>query len=174
VTPKVVSPGEGRVVMDGFVAFKLFSADTGGALSVVEHVLQPGTLGSPVHTHRNEDEYSYVLEGEMTALIGGELVHAPAGALVCKPRNIPHAFWNQGSSPTRILEIIAPGGFETYFDEIAEVLGAGGPPDMSRVAAVAHKYGVEMDFSSIMEISQKYGVGLGGPPAQEQRAAEPL
>jgi quercetin dioxygenase-like cupin family protein len=177
---KVIAPNEGRTVMNGFVVFKLFGADTRGALTVVEHVLEPGMLGAPMHTHRNEDEYSYVLKGEMTALIGDELIHAPAGTLVCKPRDLPHTFWNQSSQQTRVLELIAPGGFETYFDELNAVVSVGGPPDVGRIIAIAQKYGVEMDFSSLMEISQTYDVWLGGVRptevvgAHDQRVGEPL
>ena len=75
----VVARNAGRTILDGFVEFKLFSADTDGALAIVEHVLGPGMLGAPMHTHRNEDEYSYVLEGVITVLIGDELImHPPA------------------------------------------------------------------------------------------------
>jgi quercetin dioxygenase-like cupin family protein len=166
MTTTVVAPNAGRSILDGFVIFKLFGADTGGALAVVEHTIAPRTLAAPMHTHRNEDEYSYVLEGQITALIGGELINAPAGALVCKPRNIPHTFWNGGASPARVLELIAPAGFESYFDELAEVLGAGGPPDIARVQDLARKYALEMDFSSVPELLQRYNLGLGGPPPE--------
>lgn len=177
MSTKVIAPSEGRTILDGFVAFKLLGSDTGGALAIVEHVLGSGILGAPMHTHRKEDEYSYVLAGEITVLIGDQLIHAPAGTLVAKPRNIPHTFWNQGSVPARLLEIISPAGFEGYFDDLAEVLGAGGPPDIGRITAVAQKYSMEMDFSSILEISQKYNVSLGDAPAaqaQPQPAKEPL
>jgi len=167
MSTKVVAPNEGRIILDGFVGFKLFGADTGGALAVVEHVLGPGLLGAPMHTHRNEDEYSYVLEGAITVLVGDQLIQAPAGTLVCKPRNIPHTFWNQGSIPARLLEIISPAGFEGYFDELAEVLSAGGPPDIGRITALAQKYGMEMDFSTIAEISQKYNVSIGAPRTEQ-------
>jgi quercetin dioxygenase-like cupin family protein len=163
----VVAPNAGRSILDGFVVFKLLGADTGGALAVVEHVLAPGMLAAPVHTHRNEDEYSYVLEGEMAALIGEQVIHAPAGTLVCKPRNIRHTFWNQGSTPARILEIISPAGFERYFDELAEVLGSGGPPDIDRIQALARGYDMEMDFGSVPELLERYGLHLGGPPPAE-------
>src|SRR5262245_45774404 len=167
MSTKVVGPNEGRTILDRFVVFKLFGADTGGALSVVEHVLEPGTLAAPMHTHRDEDEYSYVLEGQITALIGEELIHAGAGTLLCKPRAIAHTFWNQGSAPARILEIISPAGFENYFDELAEVVGVGGPPDVGRLVAVGQKYNLELDFSTLMEISQQYNVWLGGPRAAQ-------
>src|SRR5215211_6217505 len=165
MSTKVVAPNEGRTILDGFVGFKLFGADTGGALAIVEHVLEPGLLGAPMHTHRNEDEYSYVLEGAITVLVDDELIQAPAGTLVCKPRNIPHTFWNQGSIPARLLEIISPAGFERYFDELAAVLGAGEPPDLDRIQALAQKYKVELDFSSVTELAQRYNLSLGGPPS---------
>lgn len=133
-------------------------------------------------THHNEDEYSYVLEGEITAQIGDEIIQAPAGTLIIKPREVPHTFWNQGVDPARLLEIISPAGFEHYFDELAEVLAASNPPDFGRVMTVAQKYGMDMDFSTLMDISQKYDVQLGGRPraaqdtwgAQDQAVAEPL
>jgi len=175
MSTKVIAPNEGRTILDGFVGFKLLGADTGGALAIVEHVLGPGVLGAPMHTHRNEDEYSYVLEGAITVLVDDELIQAPAGTLVCKPRDIPHTFWNQGSVPARLLEIISPAGFERYFDDLAELLGAGGPPDIGGITALAQKYNMEMDFSTMMEISQKYNVSIGGPhDSQEQQTGELL
>jgi quercetin dioxygenase-like cupin family protein len=170
---KVIGPQDGRSVMNGFVVYKLFAEDTGGALTIVEHVLEPGMLGAPLHTHRNEDEYSYVLRGELTALIGGEVVHAPAGTLVCKPRGVPHTFWNQGTEQTRLLEVIAPGGFEGYFDELSVVVSVCGPPDVGRIMAIAQKYGVEMDFSCLMDISQTYDVWLGGVRPSQMNQPQP-
>jgi quercetin dioxygenase-like cupin family protein len=165
MTTKIIATDAGRSILEGFVVFKLFGADTGGTFAIVEHTLQPGMLAAAIHTHRNEDEYSYVLSGEMTALIGGELVHAPAGTLVCKPRHIPHTFWNQGSTVAKLLEIISPAGFERYFDELNEALAAGGPPDVERILALAERYGLEMDFGSVAELLEKYNLWIGEPPA---------
>src|SRR6476659_4959925 len=98
--------------------------ETGGALSVVEHPLPPRALASPIHRHNNEDEYSYVLEGRMGAQLGDEIVYAEAGDFVFKPRGQWHAFWNAGDEPARILEIIAPAGFEQFFSELVDLGGA--------------------------------------------------
>ncbi|MGH7452463.1 MAG: hypothetical protein ACRENG_14040 [bacterium] len=65
-------------------------------------------------------------------------------------------------SPARILEIISPAGFEGYFVELAEILAVAGPPDFARIGALAQKYGLELDFSTLTELSQKYNVSLGG------------
>ncbi|MGH2522514.1 MAG: cupin domain-containing protein [Anaerolineales bacterium] len=182
MSAQTLSSNEGKVVLNGFVRFMLYGGDTGGSFSLVEHVMQPGTLAAPMHTHCDEDEYSYVLEGEITAKIGDDVIRAPAGTLVSKPRNIPHTFWNQGSTPARLLEIISPAGFENYFEELAAVLEASNPPDFGHVIAVAQKYNLEMDFSTLMDISQKYNVWLGGPNAapkpdpnaEAQPVGEPL
>jgi len=95
----VIPPGHSHSVQMGGlgVVFKLSGSDTGGAFSIVEHPMAPGTLGAPLHT--NEDELSYVLKGEITVLLGDELIHASAGRYVFKPRGIPHAFWNASDGP---------------------------------------------------------------------------
>jgi len=169
----VILPGQGKAVQMGGlgVIFKLLSANTGGRFAVVEHPLAPGALAGPPHVHQREDEASYVLEGEMTALVGDQLIHAPAGTLVYKPQGVRHTFWNQGSTPARILEIISPAGFEKYFEELAELVSLGGPPDIARLMLLAKKYELELDMSAVPELSEKYHVSLGGPAPATQPAA---
>ena len=162
----VVLPGEGRSVQLGGlgVVFKLLSADTAGTFALVEHPLAPGTLAAPPHRHHNEDEASYVLEGNVTVEIGDRVIYASAGTLVFKPRGIFHTFWNQDAAPARILEIISPAGFEHYFEEVAELADLGVPPDDPRRLALSRKYNVEFDRSRVMEIAQKYNLLLPSTP----------
>jgi uncharacterized cupin superfamily protein len=63
----VIAPDEGDVVLNGGVGFvgKLYGEENGGAFAIGEHPLKPGILAPPPHTHSNEDEISYVLEGEI-------------------------------------------------------------------------------------------------------------
>jgi hypothetical protein len=61
----------------------------------------------------------YVLEGTVGARVGDREVVAGAGSYLIKPRRL-HTFWNAGPGPARLLEVIAPAGFETYFAELAE------------------------------------------------------
>ena len=132
---------------------------SGEAVSVVEHDIAPGTLAAPLHRHANEDEYSYVLSGEVGFQLGDEVRYAGPGELVFKPRNQWHAFWNRSSEPAKVLELIAPGGFEDYFREIAPLLPPNVPkPDMEGLAAVVAKYGLEMDPESIAVISAREGL----------------
>ncbi len=160
----LVAPGEGEVVLRGGVGVvRKISAATGGAFSVVEHPLEPGALAAPPHTHADTDEYSFVIEGEIGVLMGEETFRAPAGSYVLKPRGIPHTFWNEGTEPARVLEIISPGGFERYFEELGEILSAtppGQPPDFGRIAEVAGRYGTMFHMERLGEIMEKHSVAL--------------
>ncbi len=161
---RVIAPGEGQSVWLGAlgVVHKISGLDTGGSFSVVEHPMEPGTLGALPHTHANEDECSFVLEGEVGVLIGEDEYRVTPGTYVLKPRGILHTFWNPGPQPARILEIISPAGFEGYFEEMSEVLSAaaGGPPDFGKMAEIAGKYGLTLHPERTTEISEKHGVEL--------------
>ena len=72
------------------VIHKLSGQDTAGLLAIVEHPLQPGTLGAAPgaapHVHLNEDEYSFVLEGEVGVQLGKQEFTATSGTYILKPR----------------------------------------------------------------------------------------
>ncbi len=123
----VIGPGEGVPVIEGGlgVVLKLSGVETGDSFSIVEHPMEPGVLAAPPHTHANEDEFSFVVEGTVGVLMGEEVYEAGPGSYVLKPRGVPHTFWNAGPEPVRIVEIISPAGFERYFEELAKVLSAG-------------------------------------------------
>ena len=160
----VILPREGDVALGGFVTFKLAGHLTNGSLSIIEHQLAPGVLAAPPHTHQHEDEISYILEGTITVQLGQQVMDAPPGTLVFKPRGEPHTFWNQGSVPVRLLEMITPAGFERYFAELHEVIAQPGSPNLDRITRLAQQYGLDLDFSRVEELVQKYGVRLAATP----------
>jgi quercetin dioxygenase-like cupin family protein len=164
----VLSLDEGEMVsMGGLgVRFMAGGAETGGNFALVEHPIEPRVLAAPMHTHRHEDEYTYVLEGEIGVQVGDEVRIARPGDLVFKPRGVPHAFWNAGDAPARALEIISPAGFERYFAEIAPLLPPNhpGPPDEQALGAVMARYGLEMDMASIPVLVQRHGLVSGEAP----------
>lgn len=132
-------------------------SDSGGGFSLVEHPIPPRTLGAPLHRHSREDEYSYVLEGRVGALLGDEVVIGEVGDLIFKPRGQWHSFWNAGDEPARILEIISPAGFEHYFEELVDMGGPTGfPPDA--LVTLREKYGLEMDLSSVPGLIERFGL----------------
>jgi mannose-6-phosphate isomerase-like protein (cupin superfamily) len=131
-----------------------------GEFSLVEHPIAPRTLAGPSHVHQHEDEYSYVLEGEVGFEVGDDSFTARAGQLVAKPRGIWHAFWNPGDVPARVLEVISPGGFERYFEELAQLIPPIRPErDLEGLAELQARYGLTMDFGSIERLSRQHGLG---------------
>ena len=134
---KIVGPNDGE---EGFlgsigVRFMIDGLEAGERFSLVEHPMSPRALAAPLHLHTREDEYSFVLEGRMGALLGDEVVEAGPGDLVFKPRNQWHTFWNAGDEPCRILEIISPAGFERFFQELVATWAARSQADPEALAA---------------------------------------
>ena len=92
----VLGPSDGRAGLLGSmgVRFMLAGGDTGGGFTLVEHPIPRRALAAPLHRHSREDEYSFVLEGRIGALLGDEVVHGELGDLIVKPRGQWHTFWN--------------------------------------------------------------------------------
>ena len=159
ITRHVIGPDAGEQVnlLALGVRFLIGGGQTDGRFGLVEHPLPARSLGSPVHTHEHEDEYSFVLEGRFGVLLGDEVIQAGPGDLVMKPRGVPHAFWNAGDEPGRLLELISPAGFEGYFREMAPLLAAD-ERDMAAVAAVAERYGLTIDFGTVPGLIETHGL----------------
>ena len=152
--PTVIKPGEGEAfAQDGFgFDWKIDGADTGGRFAVVHHTpFDPGVLAAPLHKHSREDEYSYIIDGTMGALLGDEVVEAEAGSWVFKPRDQWHTFWNPGDTPCHVIEVISPAGFEDYFRELKETID-----DPEPMVQLNDEYGLEMDFDSIPELCERF------------------
>jgi mannose-6-phosphate isomerase-like protein (cupin superfamily) len=166
-SPKIVGPQDGKAGSLGSIGvrFMIDGEEThDGGFSLVEHPMPARHLAAPLHRHTREDEYSFVIEGRMGALLGDEVVYAEAGDLVFKPRDQWHTFWNAGDAPCRILEIISPAGFEKYFDELVDN-GTQGPPDFEFLGRLAARYGLEVDPGSVPGLCERFGLKFG--PADE-------
>src|ERR687885_752576 len=137
----VLSPDEGETVWlrKLGIRFMIGGEESEGNFALVEHPIKPRALAAPMHTHRHEDEYTYVLEGEIGVQIGEEVRVARPGDLVFKPRGVPHAFWNATDSLARAL-------------------------DEEAVGAVWDKYGLKMDLGSIPVLAERYGLVVDAPP----------
>lgn len=157
--PRIIGPEGGKAVDLGSIGarFMAWTEETGGGFSLVEHPMPPRHLAAPIHKHSREDEYSFVLEGRMGALLGDEVLEAGPGDLVFKPRDEWHTFWNAGDEPCRILEIIAPAGFERFFAELVDHGGAASG-DPEAFADICRRYGLEMDPSSVPGLVERFGL----------------
>jgi quercetin dioxygenase-like cupin family protein len=159
-----VGPEEGARLPVLDVAHKVPSESLGRAATIVEWGLPPGVM-IPPHTHSREHECSYVLKGELTCDVGGEIVVAPVGSYVVKPRGVYHALCNAGTEPVWVIELHAPGGFEGWYDEYEEIASklASGEMDEEKHrrarAELSERYGVSFHDERIPEAMARFGIG---------------
>jgi quercetin dioxygenase-like cupin family protein len=146
------------------IVHKLPAEAFGGALSIVEWGLPPGQM-IPPHTHSREHECNFVREGELTSDVGGEIVVAPVGSYVLKPRRVPHALCNMGAEPVWVMELLTPGGFEAFFDEYEEIAAKLALGEMSEDehrkarAELSEGYGLTWHDERIPEARARFGIG---------------
>jgi mannose-6-phosphate isomerase-like protein (cupin superfamily) len=160
----IVGPDDGKSGFLGSIGvrFMIDGEEAGKRFSLVEHPMSARALAAPLHRHTREDEYSFVIEGRMGALLGDEVVEAGPGDLVHKPREQWHTFWNAGEQPARILEIISPSGFEHFFKELV-ALGGAMNADPEALAELNARYGQEMQPDSVPELLKRFDLRIGEP-----------
>jgi quercetin dioxygenase-like cupin family protein len=151
LAPIALGPGEGEHFwfFGGLTTIKADGAGTGGRMMLTEHTAPRGS-GSPLHVHHNEDEWFYVLEGELTIWVAGQTVVAPAGAFVFGPRDVPHTFI-VSSDRARFLLVTQAAGLEGFVRTlgtpapVAEIPPApDAPPDMAPILRAAADHGLEI------------------------------
>ena len=162
---RVVKPADGKAGFLGSIGvrFMLDGEASDGGFALVEHPMSAHALAAPLHKHAREDEYSFVLEGRMGALLGDDVLEAGPGDLVFKPRNEWHTFWNAGDAPCRILEIIAPAGFERFFAELVD-MGGVAQASPETLGGLCQRYELEMDPSSVPGLIERFGVRFPAQP----------
>jgi quercetin dioxygenase-like cupin family protein len=164
-TAKVVGPRDGKAGFLGSIGvrFMVDGGDSGGGFSLVEHPMSARALAAPMHRHTREDEYSYVLEGRVGALLSDEVLIADPGDLIFKPRGQWHTFWNAGDEPARILEIISPAGFERFFSTLV-ALGGVTRAKPEALTDLCSQYELEMDPNSVPALLKRFGLRFPGEP----------
>lgn len=138
----IVTSGAGDMlnVMGTRNEVKLRGTQGGGKLSVFETTAGPGD-GVPMHTHSREDEYFYVLEGEVEFDDAGTRTVGGPGTFVMLPVHRPHAWRVAGDRPARMLIMTTPGTFDAFFAELACPPGQQRP--MEQVIAICARFGIE-------------------------------
>jgi len=164
--PRIVGPDDGAAGFLGSIGVRwmIDGDEADQRFSLVEHPMSARALAAPLHLHTREDEYSFVLEGRMGALLGDDVVEAGPGELVFKPRNQWHTFWNAGDEPCRILEIIAPAGFERFFREL-DALGGALRAEPAALAELNARYGLQMQPETVPDLLERFGLQIGEPLA---------
>jgi quercetin dioxygenase-like cupin family protein len=151
ISPIALAAQEGEAIwfLGILATIKASSESTAGTVAVIEH-LAPRGSGSPLHVHHREDEWFYVVEGELTFWVGGQVIDAPAGSFVYGPREIPHTF-AVSSETARFLLVTEPAGFENFMRALSEPATelvipppATEPPDIDAMTRLAAEYGIEI------------------------------
>lgn len=143
--------GEGRAFWgpgDRYT-FLVTGAGSNGSCLIVHCVVPPGG-GPPPHIHGREDEFFYLIDGQLSVVVGGETFEAKTGDLVTARRGVPHTYRNIGSGNASMLAIFTPAGMEGWFQEALDPAGdkvsLAPPPTpelIARMLAIGPKYGVE-------------------------------
>ena len=159
-----IAPEEGAHLPVLDIVHKVTAQSSGGALSILEWGLPPCQM-IPPHTHTREDECNVVLEGELTCDVGGEIVVAPVGSYVLKPRGVPHALCNTGTERVWVMEVLTPGGFEAFFEEYEKIAAKLVSREMREDehrrarAELSEGYGLIWHDERISEARARFGIG---------------
>ncbi len=122
---------------------KLAGADTANAVAVV-HLTVPRLSGPPLHRHSREDEWFYVLDGEMTFQVDGQRHVVGAGGSAFAPRGTAHAFQNFREETGHILVMVTPAGLERFFEDVTKLNKDLPQPDLAGTEKLMQSYGMEL------------------------------
>jgi mannose-6-phosphate isomerase-like protein (cupin superfamily) len=151
INPIALQQGEGEALwfFGALAIVKASSETTAGRVTVIEHLAPQGS-GAPLHVHHREDEWFYILEGELTFWVGGRIINAPAGSFVYGPRDIPHTYTVR-SPQARSLVVTEPAGFEKFMRALGSPAASPTIPPASialpspdRIKAAAAEFGLEI------------------------------
>ncbi len=151
VNPIALRQGEGEALwfFGALAIVKASGETTAGRVTVIEHLAPEGS-GPPIHVHHREDEWFYVIEGELTFWVGGSIIKASTGSFVYGPRDIPHTF-TVTSPRARSLVVTEPAGFERFMRALSEPAAAHTIPPANvplpgrdRIMAAAAEFGLEI------------------------------
>ena len=115
---------------------KVTGKDSGGAFAI-GHLVAGPMSGPPLHVHTREDEWFYILKGEMTFQVGEEQFTAGPGTSVFGPRNVPHTWQNLTSETVEAIALVTPSRFEGFLMELARLK----PADPAAVQRLCSEYG---------------------------------
>ena len=133
----LLSPSDGQKIWitSDTLWFKATSDQTGGAYTVIEIISLPGN-GPPPHSHENEDESIYVIEGEFEILLGTKTMRAQPGAFIFIPKGTVHRFRCIGEVPGKALIHYTAGGIEGFFREAGVPATNDGPAPLVGIAEI--------------------------------------
>lgn len=127
-------------VLGATMELLLDSHATGGRLAVLVETTPPGG-GPPLHSHANEEEYFYVIDGDFEFTLADETLRPKPGDFLTIPRGVPHRFENVGDVPGHLHITLSPAGFEEFFRAVSALI-ADGPPDPEELGRLGAAHGL--------------------------------
>ena len=129
----------GQITID----FLLEAADTNGSAAMFEFTVPAGAKVPIPHYHEHFDETIYGLDGIMSFTVEGKPIDIAPGETFFIPRGAVHGFNNFKQDTAKALAVITPALLgPIFFKEVAEIVNAGGPPDIERLKLVMAKHGL--------------------------------
>ena len=123
-----------RYLMDGTV--------NGATSGMFEVIVPPGARVPPAHSHSDNEEMIYCLEGTLRTIVADEVRDLEPGEGRYTPRGVVHSFSNPHDQVARALFILTPDIGAQFFRDVAEVVNAPGKPDPAKLAEVMRRYGL--------------------------------
>lgn len=118
---------------------------TGGGVGLFEMTVPPGARVPPPHSHRDNEEVVYVLEGVLRYRVDDETRDLEPGQRMRTPRGSVHGFSNPHDKPARALIILTPDIGARYFREVADIANAPGGPNPGKMVEVMTRYGLVLE-----------------------------
>src|SRR5215472_10033375 len=134
-----------EIIQVGQIAinFLLESADTNRSLAMFEFMVPVGARVPRPHYHKHYDETIYGVQGVITFTVEGKTVDIGPGESFFIPRGAVHGFNNLKQIDAKALAVITPAPLgPDFFKEAADIVNAGGPPDLEKLKAVMAKHGL--------------------------------
>jgi mannose-6-phosphate isomerase-like protein (cupin superfamily) len=145
--------GEALWFVASLAIIKATGETTDGRCAVFE-VLAPQGAGPPLHVHRREDEWFYILEGELTFWVGGRIFDVSRGAFIYGPRDIPHTYTVR-SPYARYLGVVEPAGFENFMRAVAQ-------PAKTLTIPPPATHSADLDL--LASVAAEFEIEILGPP----------
>lgn len=120
----------------------LIDGSSSGSMGIFELTIPPGSNVPPPHSHANNEEIVYVLEGSLRYSVGTDTRDLLPGQTMHTPKGVVHAFSNPFGSTARALIVLSPDIGEQYFKDVGAVVNAGSPPDKAATVAIMGRYGL--------------------------------
>ncbi len=150
---KLVRAGEAPAVGNPFhpVFLLVSNSENATGATIYEFQLPPKSPGSPPHTHSLEDEFFYVISGELSVMSGEEILTLAQGDFAALNRGNAHMFWNASEGETRLLMMTTGASFESFMSGSGPAIAAASPQSAEEAGAVIGKLAAEHGMQISME-----------------------